>query len=444
MTILDFIAFILYTFLFNLIFSRARRKITNPHLKRYHRNLFWIKVFSSFVYALFVLYISRGDSTTLYFPEGYNFFRLILHDPSNINLLFNSSKSFDESLLSSTAALGYLKIGSNYFVVCITAAICFLTFGKYMAVTLVFSMLSFTGIWKLYLFFYKQYPMMHKQIAIAVLYLPTFIFWSSGILKDTLCITALGWLTYALYSFFYSKRNILNIVIAFISCYVLYYVKVYILVAYLPIFCLFLILKNVTLIKSTFLKAVMVLSFLALSIFAFINMSDEFENALGGFAAQGINQSISTYQVNYNAQADGEGSYFSLGVEYDGSLSSLAKMAPAAIAATFFRPFLWESRKISTLLSSLESMALMFFTIYVLIKAGIKKFFLTIIQEPIVLYCFLFAIIFGLFVGATTLNFGTLVRYKIPAMPFYVMALFFILYFTKNIHFKKAQLQPAQ
>ncbi|MEO7047983.1 MAG: hypothetical protein ABI091_21975, partial [Ferruginibacter sp.] len=65
------------------------------------------------------------------------------------------------------------------------------------------------------------------------------------------------------------------------------------------------------------------------------------------------------------------------------------------------------------------------------------------IQEPIVLYCFLFAIIFGLFVGATTLNFGTLVRYKIPAMPFYVMALFFILFFTKNIHFKKAELQPA-
>lgn len=444
MTILDFVAFILYTFLFNLFFSKARRKITNPHLKKYHRNLFWIKVFSSFVYAIFVLYISKGDSTTLYFPEGYNFFKLILHDPSYIHLFFTPSKNFDENLLSSTDVMGYLKQESNYFVVCTTAVICFFTFGKYLAVTLAFSMLSFTGIWRLYLFFYKQYPQLHKQIAIAVLYLPTFIFWSSGILKDTICITALGWLTYSLYCFFYSKGNsIINAVIVFTSCYILYQVKVYILVAYMPIFCLFLILKNVTLIKSAFFKAIMVLSFLAFSIFAFINMSDEFENALGGFAAQGINQSISTYQGNYNAQANEEGSYFSLGVVYDGSLSSLAKMAPAAIAATFFRPFIWESRKISTLLSSLESMALMFFTIYVLSKAGIKKFFLTIIQEPIVLYCFLFAIIFGLFVGATTLNFGTLVRYKIPAMPFYVMALFFILFFTKNIHFKKAELQPA-
>jgi hypothetical protein len=43
-----------------------------------------------------------------------------------------------------------------------------------------------------------------------------------------------------------------------------------------------------------------------------------------------------------------------------------------------------------------------------------------------VLYCFLFAMLFALFVGATTLNFGTLCRYKIPCMPFYVIALLLI------------------
>lgn len=42
------------------------------------------------------------------------------------------------------------------------------------------------------------------------------------------------------------------------------------------------------------------------------------------------------------------------------------------------------------------------------------------------MYCFLFALLFALFVGATTPNFGTLVRYKIPAMPFYVLAIFLI------------------
>jgi len=42
------------------------------------------------------------------------------------------------------------------------------------------------------------------------------------------------------------------------------------------------------------------------------------------------------------------------------------------------------------------------------------------------MYCFLFSLIFALFVGATTLNFGTLCRYKIPCMPFFVISLFLI------------------
>ena len=48
------------------------------------------------------------------------------------------------------------------------------------------------------------------------------------------------------------------------------------------------------------------------------------------------------------------------------------------------------------------------------------------------MFCFFFSILFALFVGATTLNFGTLVRYKIPCMPFYVIALVLILDVAKK------------
>jgi hypothetical protein len=42
-------------------------------------------------------------------------------------------------------------------------------------------------------------------------------------------------------------------------------------------------------------------------------------------------------------------------------------------------------------------------------------------------FCFFYSIVFAVFVGATTLNFGTLVRYKIPCLPFYIIALLLIL-----------------
>ena len=54
------------------------------------------------------------------------------------------------------------------------------------------------------------------------------------------------------------------------------------------------------------------------------------------------------------------------------------------------------------------------------------------------MYCFLFAVVFGLFVGASTLNFGTLVRYKIPCLPFYAISLFLIYEKVKERAAKKA------
>jgi ABC-type sulfate transport system permease component len=69
----------------------------------------------------------------------------------------------------------------------------------------------------------------------------------------------------------------------------------------------------------------------------------------------------------------------------------------------------------------------MLFTLYVLLKAGVVRFFTSIFKDPMVVFCFWYSILFAVFVGTTTLNFGTLVRYKIPCIPFYLIALILIL-----------------
>ncbi|MEJ7626514.1 MAG: hypothetical protein WKF35_06615 [Ferruginibacter sp.] len=439
MDILDFLVFFVYIIIFYFLFKLRRNKYADPVLRKYHRDGFWIKIFSSFAYCMFTLYVSRGDTNALYFPEGLNFYNLILKDLSNIYLLFVNSEDFDQTLLYDPWNMGYLTSKSNLFVAQLVGFLSFLTLGKFMAINLFFSMISFTGVWRLFLFFYEQYPRMHKAFAISIIYLPTFVFWSSGILKDPLCTGALGWFTYSFYHLFYNKKNwIKDAVIACIAAYVLWVLKVYIIVSYLPFFMLFLILKNVELIKSNFAKVMLVLTFIIGSMIGFTQLSGSTDKALGGFASKGLTKSIATYQTNYINQQTSETSSFSLGVEYDGSMGSLLSMAPAAITATLYRPYIWESRKVSTLISSVESLLFMLFTIFVIYKVGIKGFFVTIIRNPIIIYCLLFSLVFALFVGATTLNFGTLVRYKIPEMPFYLISLFLILYFNP-----KAQKRPG-
>ncbi|MFZ1785131.1 MAG: hypothetical protein WAU23_07980 [Ferruginibacter sp.] len=426
MGFLDLILFPFYVALFYFIFSARRKMYTDPLLKYYHKQGFWIKVIAVIPFTIFNTVLSPGDSFILYYTEGSNIARLILTDFSHIKWLYLPSVDFDQTLLAGENNLGYLRAENNYMVVRITAVLSFLAMHRYLILNLFFSLISFSGVWRLYRFFYEQYPHLHKQFAIAILYLPTFVFWSSGILKDPLCIGAIGWISYSLYDIFYKKKRLVaNTVIIMLAGYLLYVVKVYILISYVPFFIFYLALKNLTLFRSRAIRVVFVLFLIIGSVSMFTTVMAKLSESLTDYGGDSIVKNITHFQNAYAAQ-EGAGSNFSLGVVFDGSTASLIKIAPAAIIATLYRPFLWESKKISTLLSSFESLAFMIFTLLVFYKAGPVLFVQSIVKDPVIMYCILFALLFALFVGATTANFGTLVRYKIPCMPFYLIALFLI------------------
>jgi hypothetical protein len=242
-------------------------------------------------------------------------------------------------------------------------------------------------------------------------------------------VASLGWITYGLYEIFYRKKSILkNALIVIVFSYLLTVLKVYILISYVPFFILFIILKNVQSVNNIALKYLLAPALILGSMFGFTKALNNYGDELGQFAVKDVTKSIKRYNKAYENQANSgtANSNFSLGVEFDGSMVGLAKLAPAAISTTFFRPFLWESHKPSTLLSSIEALLLMLFTIYIVFKAGFIKFFKLITSDPLIMYCFLFSCVFALFVGASTLNFGSLVRYKIPCMPFYLISLFLV------------------
>ena len=427
MELKDLILFPLYVLLFHIFFMWRRRRIEDSLLKKYHKQGFWIKVLGTIAFTIFYTRFSSGDSTDLYFAEGVNIAKMISNDFSNVKWMLVAGKDFDQSLLSNPYNQGYFSSESNFFVTRLVAILSFLSFNSYMVINLFFSMISFSGVWKLYRFFYDQYPHLHKKLAIAILYLPTFVFWSAGILKDPLCTGLLGWMTYSVYQLLYKKKNIFkNVLIAFFSGYIIGIVKPYILISYLPLFILYLILSNFGLIKRTSFRVVAFIALLLFSILGFLFVSDKLQEELGTLALDKIAETVKAQQTSFINMSDQAESSFMLGAEFDGTNKSLLKMAPAAIAATLFRPYLWESKKLSTLFSSFESLALMIFTMYVFFKAGLRTFLRSIFTDPMTMFCFFFSVLFALFVGATTLNFGTLVRYKIPCMPFYIIAMVLI------------------
>ena len=110
-------------------------------------------MFGVLAFTFYNTKMSEGDSFVLFYTEGANICNMILKDISQIKLLFLPGLDFDEHLLKNSGNAGYLKGENNYMIIRIVAILSFFSFQKYLILNLFFSMLSFSGIWRLYRFF---------------------------------------------------------------------------------------------------------------------------------------------------------------------------------------------------------------------------------------------------------------------------------------------------
>jgi hypothetical protein len=129
------------------------------------------------------------------------------------------------------------------------------------------------------------------------------------------------------------------------------------------------------------------------------------------------------------------GSVYSLGDSFDDSFTGMLGKFPLAVNVTLFRPYIWESKNIVMFISSLESSYFMLFTLSIIFRLGVYETYKIIKANNVLIFSFVFSLVFAYAVGISTNNFGTLVRYKIPLIPFYLSSLYILESFIT--HFKK-------
>jgi hypothetical protein len=77
-------------------------------------------------------------------------------------------------------------------------------------------------------------------------------------------------------------------------------------------------------------------------------------------------------------------------------------------------------------------------------RTGIAQAIRSISKFPLVSFCIVFSIVFAFAVGFSTSNFGTLVRYKIPCIPFFMAALFIIIYADPRNRLSNSRPEPKR
>jgi hypothetical protein len=176
--------------------------------------------------------------------------------------------------------------------------------------------------------------------------------------------------------------------------------------------------------------------FIGLAIGGFLFLTERFAKEMNRYSLTRVAETAATTRgwISYSSGEDG--SAYDLG-EFEPTIGGMLTKFPQAVAVTLFRPFLWETKKIIVLLSALEALIFLFFTLKAITKNK-SKIFSRIIGDHNLTFFLVFSLIFAFAVGISTYNFGSLSRYKIPCLPFYA-ALLVILIYQDNQNLIKEQ-----
>ncbi|MFI5164231.1 MAG: hypothetical protein ACHQHP_03175 [Bacteroidia bacterium] len=483
---LGIILAIIYTILFVFLIRKLKFFQTEGISRRTFVFAFLVKIIFGFifwaVYTYHVPYQQRADAF-LYFDDGKAIYKALFEQPvSYFKILFGFN---DTSLGHYIDQTGHWKMAyvqglynETRTVIRFNAIVDIFSFGNYHVHTVFLCFLSMIGLMGVYKTFVPFLSTKKKELFVIVFFLPSVLFWGSGVLKEGLILFSMGMLIYHYHKVVSEKISITRIILVFLFAGLLCITKIYILMILVPVFIAHLwIVKTgmrkpeikylivfTVFISIGFLQKKYDLPFMLMdkqrqSIYMasggsylgivdkdkFIYIKPEIKNRIiplpekPGYCkiAPGVpyvswyfneyndstyvrhSADTTTYWVYYDlAEA---GSKIDIPLLYP-SWMSILKNSPFAFVNTAFRPFIFEAKNPLMILSAIENLFIVAF-ILICIFFFSKK----IQNRHLICFCASFVILLFILIGLTTPILGAVVRYKIPALPFLLIAFLFIL-----------------
>ena len=427
----DIIITPLYIILIYLGAFWYRAKIKDPVLKKYFIWGLSAKIIGAIsLGVIYQFYYGFGD-TFNYFNQGSVIYNAMYESPINGIELLRGDHDFSQSIAKYVNQIKWYY-AKEYFIIKVSAIFSIISFNNYTTNAILFATISYHSVILLYKTFSEEFNDIKKEIALISFFIPSVFFWGSGLTKDTLTMIGLNYMLYSSYHIFIKyKMNFINFILLIAGIYILKNTKMYIFLAFIPSFSLWSFIKLNAKINSKTLKIMLFPAFIIIgstsSYFGINSLMEGSKYSIDNVSktvniASKYHNSISTEKEDVKKGYGGSGYGLE---EFDGSINGLIKLGPKALIISLYRPFLWEVRNPVMILSALESFSLLYLTFLVFKKKKLK--ILSYIKKPSIIFCFSFSIIVAVSTGLTSGNFGNLSRYRIPALPFFCIALIVLL-----------------
>jgi len=326
---------------------------------------------------------------------------LLLHNPHRLPINIIGAGTATGSM-SALAAWSFYLIGPS----------------KY-AAGIAFAMLSLCGKIALYRVFRANVDSDFRWlVAIATLFVPSFVFWSSGLIKEAVAIAGFGWAIFGIHLWIEEGRAIPGWLLMVAGAVPILLFKAYIL------FPLVLaggswyywarsLKRGRVRIRPAYVAIAGVLGVGGIAL-------------LGQYFPEYAPDTFSgrTYALQEIGRGMGGGSNYALSGEIPTTFAGQLAYSPAALLTSLFRPAIFEVRNLLMLASAVETTVLTVLFVRIPLTRSLRSVRRQIMDDPFLVFCAVFVIAFGIAVGLTSTNLGTLSRYRIPILPFFAVLLF--------------------
>ncbi len=256
-----------------------------------------------------------------------------------------------------------------------------------------------------------------RAALIATMLVPSVLYWSTGLLKEAVAIIFLGLLVSGGHMLT-TRRTVKGILLLAVGAVGISLYKPYLLIAFSFAAAVWTYVRvarlrghSGILTKPTHLVGAALGVFGVLVIISAIFPRYDYRN---------IQAQLLEEQQRGAWQTDA-GSHYQIGSAESQSTLRQLVTTPWAIFTALFRPMIVEARSPLAFVNGLETLVLTIMLYLVLVRRGVRRCIQDIRQSRLLSFCFVFTVLLAIGVGFTSSNMGTLSRYRMPLIPFFVV-----------------------
>lgn len=366
------------------------------------------KILSGICLGLIYKFHYHGGDTFQYFKEAGTIANYFTDHPGSFIKIYFDTNMVPELLEliiynAQPRALLFSKIVSVIYL---------FTGGNYWISSVFFSLISFMGIYFLVNELTLKYNNIKWAIIISFYFLPSFVFWSSGLLKESIAIASLFSAVAIVLRFIRTKyyNGVLPWIGLVLSIWLLWEIKYYYAAVAVPLLAILLLYDN----TKAFGKWNLVV--MGIVFFALIILITNLHYNLNPTRVLAI--LFENYQDGISSGAGGAIEYYF----FDGSLYGFLLNFPVALFGGLFRPMIYEANNLFQVISAIENTAVLLFLLLGLRRIKVQ----IIINNPVVIILLVYIISLATMMAFSSPNFGTLARYKVGYWPFFGLLVLFL------------------